>query len=82
MLRIWLNDVIYIKNIGVLLSVFSLLIIKTQSWALNTFLYLNTKYMLQMFSNTKYIYVFKYLSKYFFKYLQNIDLFNPLTFLK
>ena len=25
-----------------------------QSWALNTFLYLNTKYMLKMYLNTKY----------------------------
>ena len=42
-----------------------------QSWALNTFLYLNTKYMLQMYLNTeyflqmylntKYIVVFKYI---------------------
>ena len=26
-----------------------------QSWALNTFLYLNTKYMLKMYLNTKYL---------------------------
>ena len=31
-----------------------------------------------MYFNTKYIDVFQY----FFKYLQNVDLFNPLTFLK
>ena len=47
-----------------------------QSWALNTFLYLNTKYMLkmylntkyflEMYLNTKYIDVFKYFCKYFF----------------
>ena len=28
--------------------------IYSQSWALNTFLYLNTKYMLKMYLNTKY----------------------------
>ena len=35
-----------------------------------------------MYLNIKYIDVFKYFSKNFFKYLQNVDLFNPLTFLK
>ena len=40
-----------------------------QSWAVNTFLYLNTKYFSQMYLNTKYIDVFKYfLFKYFCKY--------------
>ena len=34
-----------------------------------------------MYLNTKYIDVFRYFSKYFLKYLQNIDLFSPLTFL-
>ena len=41
-------------------------------------MYLNTKYFQQIYSNTKYIDAFKYFSKYF----QNMDLFNPLTFLK
>ena len=41
-------------------------------------MYLNTEYFLQMYLNAKYIDVFKY----FFKYFQNIDLFNPLTFFK
>ena len=47
-------------------------------------MYINTKYIdaykilnMLMFINTKYIDVFKY----FIKYFQNIDLFNPLTFL-
>ena len=38
----------------------------SQSWALILFLYLNTKYFLQMYLNTKYIDVFKYFCKYFF----------------
>ena len=37
----WQNIAIYIIN---------------QSWALNTFLYLNTKYMLKMYLNTKYFF--------------------------
>ena len=41
-------------------------------------MYLNTKYFQQMYLNTECIDAFKYFSKY----LQNIDLFNPLTFLK
>ena len=49
---------------------------ESQSWALNTFLYLNTKYMLkmylntkyflQMYLNTKYIDAFRYFCKYCF----------------
>ena len=45
-------------------------------------MYLNTEYFLQMYLNTKYIVVFEYFCKYFSKYLQNIDLFNTLTFFK
>ena len=45
-------------------------------------MYLNTEYLLQMYLSTKYNGVFKYFCKYFYKYIQNIDLFNPLTFLK
>ena len=41
-------------------------------------MYLNTKYFQPIYWNTKYIDAFKYFSKY----LQNVDLFNPLTFFK
>ena len=41
-------------------------------------MYLNTKYFQQIYLNTKHIDVFQYFSKYH----QNIDLLNPLTFLK
>ena len=44
-----------------------------QSWALNTFLYLNTKYMLKMYLNTKYFLQMHLNTKYFdvFKYFLN-----------
>ena len=55
-----------------------------QSWALNTFLYLNTKYMLKMYLNTKYIDVFKYfLSTFvdtFLYYFQNIVLIHSIHY--
>ena len=44
-----------------------------QSWALNTFLYLNTKYMLKMYFNTKYFLQMYLNTKYIdvFKYFLN-----------
>ena len=44
-----------------------------QSWALNTFLYLNTKYMLKMYLNTKYFLQMYLNTKYIdvFKYFLN-----------
>ena len=66
--------------------------VASQSWALNTFLYLNTKYMLKMYLNTKYVlkmylntkyFLQMYLNtkyidvfKYFFIYFQNIVLIH------
>ena len=48
-------------------------LIDKQSWALNTFLYLNTKYMLKMYLNTKYFLQMYLNTKYIdvFKYFLN-----------
>ena len=51
-----------------------------QSWALNTFLYLNTKYFLQMYLNNKYIDVFKYFVNTFLYYIQNIVLIHSIHY--
>ena len=42
-----------------------------QSWALNTFLYLNTKYMLKMYLNTKYFLQMYLNTKYFLQMYLN-----------
>ena len=62
----------------------------SSSWALNTFLYLNTKYMLKMYLNTKYflkmylntknIDVFKYFLNTFLYYFQNIVLIHSIHY--
>ena len=52
--------------------------INWQSWALNTFLYLNTKYMLKMYLNTKY-----FLNTFvntFLYYFQNIVLIHSIHY--
>ena len=69
---------------------------RNQSWALNTFLYLNTKYMLKMYLNTKYMlkmylntkyFLQMYLNtkyidvlKYFLYYFQNIVLIHSIHY--
>ena len=46
-----------------------------QSWALNTFLYLNTKYMLKMYLNTKYFLQMYLNTKYFLQMYLNTKYF-------
>ena len=75
----------YLKNASMIvgscvnLSAFSRLSVGlNQSWALNTFLYLNTKYTLKMYLNTKY-FLQMYLNTFvntFLYYFQNIVLIH------
>ena len=53
--------------------------VASQSWALNTFLYLNTKYKLKMYLNTKYVIKMYLNTKYFLQMYLNtkyIDVFK------